>query len=282
MDLAATTPNRKRHLMSLPSNTLSAEDLATLQEAARHLEHPSLAVRLSSLVGTPIEMALQLLPKKWYQNLHNTAESAVATAFRISAAPMRDQPAAKSRDALYSLLGIASGAAGGLFGLPGLVVELPVSTGIMLRAIAEVARREGEDVHDIETRMACVQVFALGGRSHSDDAAETGYYGVRLALASSVSAAIEHVAHHGVAAHGTPAFVGLIRAVAARFGTTLSQKAAAQVVPLLGAAGAAAVNAIFISHFQEMARSHFAVRRLERKYGSTLVKAHYDRLAAAA
>jgi hypothetical protein len=259
-------------------SSLSGEDLAILHEAVQHLEHPSFAARLSSVVGTPIEMAVELLPNSWHRRLHATAESAMLTALRFASTPMDKEPTGRSRDGMYGLLGAASGAAGGLFGLPGLVVELPVSTTIMLRAIAEVARREGEDVQDPATRLACVQVFALGGRAHSDDAAETGYYSVRFALASSVSSAIEQLAHHGA---GGSALAGFVRAVAARFGVKLSQKAAAQLVPVVGAATAAAVNAIFIRHFQEMARSHFTVRRLERQYGRALIKAHYERLAAA-
>ena len=43
------------------------------------------------------------------------------------------------------VLSAASGAAGGAFGLASLPVELPVSTTIMLRSIADIARAEGED-----------------------------------------------------------------------------------------------------------------------------------------
>lgn len=273
--------DRSSNPITVSSPPLDTIDLQTLQCAVNRLEHPSLAARLSAVIGTPIELAMQMLPRRWYRRVHETAEGAVGTALRIAIAPMDANPTPPSRDRLYSLLGIASGAAGGFFGLPGLAVELPVSTAIMLRGIAEIARREGEDVQALETRLACVQVFALGGRSHADDAAETGYYGVRLALASSVSSAVEQLAHHGATAGGAPIMARLVKGVAARFGTTLSQKAATQLVPIVGAVTAATVNAIFIDHFQQMARSHFAVRRLERKYGTELVRAEYDRLAAA-
>ena len=46
-----------------------------------------------------------------------------------------------------------------------LPIELPVSTIIMLRSIADIARSEGEDLSDPESALSCVQVFALGGRS---------------------------------------------------------------------------------------------------------------------
>ena len=47
----------------------------------------------------------------------------------------------------------------------------------------------------------------------------------------------------------------------------MTQKVAAQTLPVVGALGGAAVNYAFIEHFQEVARGHFTVRRLERVYG---------------
>ena len=43
------------------------------------------------------------------------------------------------------------------------------------------------------------------------------------------------------------------------------------------ALGGAAVNYAFIDHFQDVARGHFAIRRLERTYGKDIVRAEYDR-----
>jgi hypothetical protein len=39
------------------------------------------------------------------------------------------------------------------------------------------------------------------------------------------------------------------------------------------------VNYAFIEHFQDVARGHFTVRRLERTYGEELVRTEYERLA---
>ena len=68
-------------------------------------------------------------------------------------------------------------------------------------------------------------------------------------------------------------------AVASRFGVVMTQKVAAQALPVVGALGGAAVNYAFIEHFQEVARGHFTVRRLERVYGKNVVRAEYERLA---
>jgi hypothetical protein len=69
--------------------------------------------------------------------------------------------------------------------------------------------------------------------------------------------------------------------IASRFGIVVSQKIAAQTVTVVGAVGGAAVNLAFIEHFQDVARGHFTVRRLERVYGAEIVRAEYDRLKMA-
>ena len=72
--------------------------------------------------------------------------------------------------------------------------------------------------------------------------------------------------------------VRLITQVAGRFGLVVTQKAAAQTIPVIGALGGAAVNYAFIDHFQSVARGHFTVRRFERKYGKDIVFAAYEQL----
>jgi hypothetical protein len=46
------------------------------------------------------------------------------------------------RNGLYRELVAGTGAAGGAFGLSGLAFDLPVTTTLMLRSIAEIARRK--------------------------------------------------------------------------------------------------------------------------------------------
>ena len=73
--------------------------------------------------------------------------------------------------------------------------------------------------------------------------------------------------------------VRFISAVASRFGVTVSEKVAAMAVPAIGAAGGAMINSVFISHFQDMARGHFIVRRLERCYDKELIQKEYEGLS---
>jgi hypothetical protein len=50
-------------------------------------------------------------------------------------------------------------------------------------------------------------------------------------------------------------------------------------VPIVGAAGGATVNVLFMGHFQDMARGHFIVRRLEARHGTEVVRAAYESIA---
>jgi hypothetical protein len=145
----------------------------------------------------------------------------------------------------------------------------------MLRSVADIARSEGENIQNIESQIACIEVFALGGPSRGDNASESGYFAVRAALAKTISKAAEYIAKSGLSEEGAPALVRLITQIAQRFSIQVSEKAAAQAVPAIGAAGGAIVNTLFIDHFQDMARGHFIIRRLERKYGKDIVEETY-------
>lgn len=262
------------------SKVISADDLAVLRDAHTHLEHPSLAARLTNFVGLPLERGVKLLPRNWYEGLRQGTRQALLRAldWAILSLESETRPMLVRQDGYHKLLSAASGALGGFFGLPAVLAELPVSTALTLRAIADIARGEGEDISSLETRLACVEVLAMGGRTDEDDAAETGYYGIRLALAVHLSRIPERVLQHGILKPSHPALVELLASVAARFGIVVTQKAAVQMVPILGAISGALVNLVFIQHFQDVARAHFTVRRLERYYGADVVRAAYQRL----
>jgi len=258
--------------------SLSESDLADLKRAHELLETPGLTAKITSALGTPIEKGFELMPTKWREAVHKASEAALMKALAVAVKSLGDQPERASSDRIHKIAAAASGAVGGAFGLPALAVELPVSTTIMLRSIADIARSEGEDPQTVETKLACLTVFALGGKSSSDDAAESGYFAVRAGLATAVTEAARYLAEKGVGAGGAPALVRLISMLAARFGVVVSEKAAAQAVPILGAAGGAMINTLFIGHFQDMARGHFIVRRLEQVYGVEVVKRAYERI----
>ena len=167
---------------------------------------------------------------------------------------------------------------GGSFGITALAIELPVSATIMLRSIADIARSEGEDIKAVDTKMACLTVFALSGGGGESESADTSYYAVRSFLTKALSDSANHVAVHGFSKEGAPALVKLLSAVSTRFSIPVSEKLAVQTLPAIGLIGGASVNLLFISHFQRMAKAHFTVRRLERRYGEELIKQVYTEI----
>lgn len=260
-------------------NTLTKSDLADLKRARKLLENPGLAAKMTIMLGAPIEKGFAMLPASWSGKVHKASEAALMKALDIAVTSLGDKPGFASRNRLHKFAAAASGAAGGAFGLVALAVELPVSTAIMLRSIADIAKSEGENVQFIDTKLACLEVFALGStRTTSDDASESGYFAARAALSTAIGEASRYLAQKGLAKSGAPALVRLISQLSSRFGIVVSEKAAAQSVPIIGALGGALINTIFIGHFQDMARGHFIVRRLEKIYGIEPVRKAYDRL----
>lgn len=257
----------------------SPADLDALRQAHALLENPGLAARMTNLVGTPIEKVLDRLPEGWSAQIGQVTRLALSKAADAALFTMDDKPRDRSSNWWHKVGAAATGGVGGFFGLPGLAVELPISTTIMMRSIADIARSEGESLADPGTRLACLEVFALGGKSAADDGAESGYYVVRAALARAISQAAEYAAGSvAVEKAAPPALMRLITMVAERFGIQITEKAAAQAIPALGAAGGALINTLFIDHFQDMARGHFIIRRLDRRYGTEVVRLAYEDL----
>ncbi|MDE1164537.1 MAG: EcsC family protein [Pseudomonas sp.] len=244
---------------------ITPHDQQQLQHAKNLLENPGFVAKLTNIIGMPIEVALKQLPKSVTKRIAGVTQSALVKALDAAVFTLKGVPG-QAPSNLWHKTGIAvSGGVGGFFGLAGLGVELPLSTSIMLRSIADIARSHGEQVDTDEAKQACLAVFALGGRSVKDDDSETGYYTVRAALAKSLS---------------DGSILKLIAAIAERFSIHVGEKAAAQAIPAIGAVGGALVNLAFIDHFQDMARGHFIVRQLERRYGQAAVQALYQALPA--
>lgn len=240
-----------------------------LRAAFEALENPSLAARLAALAGLPIEALRARLPAAVQGGLDGAVRAALHLA--ISTA-MRSGPAVSPLPVpshwFHRGMAAASGAIGGAFGLAGTLVELPVSTTILLRQVAAVAGEEGEDLAAPEAAAECLKVFALGGTSAADDAAESGYFAVRIALAEALKGAV-----------GRTIVPGFVAAVSSRFVGPMGLKISAQAAPILGAAAGAAVNIAFLEHFRSVARGHFTLRRLERDHGAARVRAAWDALA---
>ncbi len=255
---------------------ISAKDLNDLEYAKTLLENPGLAARITNFLGTPIEKGFALLPGNWSKVVSFSTQKALQVAVNsailtISTKRTGDDPA----NGLHKIMVAGSGAVGGFCGLPALPLELPVSTTIMMRSIADIARSEEHVLSDPLVKIACIEVFSLGGPGKNDDAVETGYFAIRSGLAKSVTDAAQYLAKNGLIEKSSPALVKLIAQISSRFGIQVSEKMAAQAIPIIGAAGGAIINTLFMDHFQSMARGHFIVLRLEKKYGLDAIKQAY-------
>jgi hypothetical protein len=260
--------------ITLAPTTLPNAAEAELTRAVAQLESLSLAARLSGLLGEPIEALRNRLPTGAQGMLDGAVRGALAAAMQaaLRTAPARN-PLPIPSAWLHRGLAAASGAAGGALGLPGTLVELPVSTTLLLRQIAAIAAENGEDLGEKLVAAECLKVFALGGRDPGDDAAEAGYFAVRLALAEALKGAVGAGVFSGL----VPGFLG---AVASRFAGPVATKFAAQAAPVIGAAAGATVNLAFLEHFRAIAQGHFTVRRLERMHGAAPVQAAYEGIKA--
>ncbi len=258
---------------------LSPEDEAALADAVRALEGTSFAANLSGLVGRQLGFAGDLLPARVTEVANKAAGTALKFALRgaVRSLSGEERP---PQNRLHLAAVAATGAIGGAFGLATLPVELPLSTTLILRSVADIARAAGEDMDDPEAVLSCLEVFALGGGGEAA-LGESSYFAVRALLAKSVTEAARHIMTRGLADEAAPVLSRLLGQIASRFGLVVSQKFVVQAVPVIGAVTGAAINAAFMDHYQRLARGHFAVRRLERVYGAGLVRAAYERLRAA-
>lgn len=263
----------------LKNVTLEPHDLADLRYAKSLLESPGFAIRLANLLGAPVERGFKLLPAGWSKTVQSAVNKALHSALHVATTSLRSERRnEKAALGFHRVVAGLSGGLGGAFGLMALPLELPFSTTVMLRSIADVARSEGHDLRDAETRLACLEVFALGGRSPSDDAAENAYWAMRAVMAGAVSEAASHLTRHGLVSESAPALLRFVSLVAARFGVIVSEQVAAKAVPIVGAAAGSVINVLFTSHFQAMARGHFIIRRLERFYSPRIVREVYDQI----
>ncbi len=255
--------------------TFDSNDLCDLKKAKWLLENPGLAAKLTDFFGTPLEKSFAMLPQNWKDKVGLITHSSLSKAVATAVTTLNNDPCRKPSNMLHKIAVGATGGIGGFFGLAALAIELPISTTIMLRSIADIARCEGELITSTESQLACIEVFAFGGTINIDDNHKSAYFAARAALSSSLAKAAEYIAERGLV-EGSPAIVRFIIQISERFSVQVSEKVVSQAIPAVGAAGGALINTLFINHFQDMARGHFTVRRLERKYGNEMVKNAYE------
>ncbi len=259
--------------------TFTASERADLARARRLLDQSNLVIRLTSVFGRTVERltlpGARFLPEGAKDAIRSALEQALSLSFDMAARSVDRRTGLAWLDRTLAsrwvnmATAMASGAGGGLAGLPGVLAELPFSTTVLMRAIAQTAGEEGEDLASEEAKLECLQVFALGSPSSSaDNEADLGYYAVRLGFAQALG---------GMAGRAlNQVLPGAVGVAAARFGVPVAWKVAAEALPVMGAASGAVLNGVFVDHFQGKARGHFIVRRLERQHGEAAVQRAYE------
>ncbi len=273
---------------------LKTEEEIFIRNASQFLDRPSFLVRLANSVGKPIELAVRYLPVKQQNAVHKATESALKKGLLLvtktvdaSPAPVRSFEKSMSRSRKLGLLHSAAsfglGAAGGLFGIFSLPIELPLTTAVILRSIASIAGEFGMDLNDPQTQLECLYILSLGSpHTTADDAFASAYWSSRAAFATLTNEAASFLAHKSSAEiaraieHKTaPVLVKFIAQVASRFEIVVSEKILAEALPIIGAIGGGAVNAAFTDYFSDAARFHFGLRALENKHGQAVVQKIY-------
>lgn len=270
------------------TNHISPEDLAAIKSAKSSMEDIGMLMQGLNKLGERIDSGVKMIPQKQQLWLQKNVNNILMTMVKSNLATMEKgnsfkKPSPKVYKTLVTASGIISGALGAATGIGTALFasELALSTNFIMRSIMDIARSEGEDLYDIETQLSCLQVFSLGGNSKDDDGLETSYYTSKIALDNALKGATSYISKNGINGlnklllNSANPLMKLISTITSRFTIQVSEKFVAQAVPLIGAAGGGSINYLFINHFQKMAKAHFTIRRLERKYGQELVKTNY-------
>jgi hypothetical protein len=268
----STKPSTEPCTELLP--TLQPSEQQALRRAILDLEDQNFASQLADYAGRPIDRVMRMMPKAASSRINKAVESAILNCLNVAISSIEPQSQASPARRASSLLAGLSGGVSGFFGLAALPIELPVTTTLMLRAIADIARHHGEDLSTLEARLACVEVFALGAPK-TGRRADFGYYAARALLGRLAADAGALLIERSAANLSAPVVGSLVTEIAMRFSVVVSERSAASAIPVLGAVGGATVNIIFMNHFQRVASGHFAIRRLERRYGPAVVRQLY-------
>ena len=257
-----------------------------LRQAMLSLEQRGLTDHLLSLTSKltqpGIAMLSKLSPKAAHGLVERMVQAALKKAFdvvlvsvskdgsRLTGLGWLDRGLSSSW--VDSAASVASGAVGGFGGLASTAVELPITTAFLMRSVAQIAVKEGEDLRTDDAKLQCLQVFALSGTPSSAFSTESEYYGARLAI----SGYLPKLADKSL----KEVLPKLIVDVSRKFSVDVAAKISSQAVPFIGAATGASLNLMFVRYYNEKAKAHFTIRRLERAYGAAAIRSEYERLVA--
>ncbi len=278
--LRATNKDLKYRLPAKIKTKIKKEEIDEIINAKSILDGSPFIVKITNVIGKPIESGINSLPKNVQEKIAKATNASLNKALEVALRTL-DSEQKKSRKGLHMMAAAATGAIGGAFGVMAIAVELPISTTIMLRSIADIARENGENIKQDDVMLECLSVFSFGAGKSSENLGDSSYYAIRASLASLITEAASYLSSKNVteiASSNIPALINLVTKITVRFNVQVSEMAMAQLIPIIGAAGGATINTLFIDHYQDMATGHFTIKRLERKYGEEEVKMVFNNL----
>ena len=244
---------------------LAPEHYEALGDAVYALEKNSLVGSISEFTSKPVDELLRKVPKQIRNKVETSVEKITFKCLDLAIKSLNQESSTnkKKYDVFYTG---AVGGMGGVFGIASLPIELPITTILLLRSIANIAQNHGEDLRQLESRLACIEVFALS-KAQKNDQSSISYYASRAMLSKLSNDAIRIMSERGMAEISGAAMGGIAAQTATKYSTVVSEKVLAGAIPILGAIGGATVNIIFLNYFKNLAHGHFTIRRLERIYG---------------
>ena len=103
---------------------MDKSDTDALRNAVQLLEHPSLAARLANMIGKPVELLGRALPAGASQAIAIATTKSLEAAVKVALLTIRGG-SQESSQMLHRALAVASGAAGGAFGILSLPLNFP-------------------------------------------------------------------------------------------------------------------------------------------------------------
>jgi hypothetical protein len=268
-------------------------ELQFVAQAVEHYETQKFMKKLSELLGKPMERGLNALPTQVTHMITESTKTALQKALNAALFTLEPQflnsrfqttlTHAPWNRLIHTGMAACTGAASGAFGIAALPLELPLTTLLMLRSIAQTASSYGENLKDPEVQLECLSVLSLGAPTQGTPPSDLSYFSTRLTLARMITQASLFVTRktavelsEAIARGAAPALLQFISRIAARFEIVVTEKLLAHAVPIVGAATGAGINILFTHHFNENAKYHFGLKSLERKYGSDHVRSIYE------
>lgn len=247
-------------------DSLELEELSSV--ARQYAEASGLVIKLASWAGDKAHGLMAKAPPDWQQRIEDATDLALRASYAAAFATQADADSGTylnralswaQGERWHQIAAGFTGAVGGLGGIATTLIDLPVTTTIILRSVQEIALGYGEDTSDEAVRVQCLAVFGFGGPLADDDEAETGLFASRVAMSGA-------------------ALAEMVKLILPRFGVIVSEKALAQVTPILGAAAGGVINSVFTGYYQTMAHVHFRLRRLEQEHDHAQVRACFERI----